>query len=73
MKFSMIIDTVNTIFDFEKNILYAIIVNKNIRGTIMFTIITFNEIYRDDAIFCLISAKDALGNVPQLNSDILNI
>lgn len=39
----------------------------------MFTIKTFNKIYRDDAIFCLLSAKDALGLVPQLNSDILNI
>lgn len=39
----------------------------------MFTIITFNETYRDDAIFCLLSAKDAIGRVPQLNSDMLDI
>jgi|GEM_PF-3785087 len=32
----------------------------------MFTIITFDEIYRDDAIFCLLSAKNALGHVPHL-------
>ena len=39
----------------------------------MFNIIPFQEKYRDDTIFCLLSAKDALGEVPRLNEDILHI
>jgi len=39
----------------------------------MFNIIPFQEMYRDDTIFCLLSAKDALGDVPKLNEDILHI
>ena len=39
----------------------------------MFNIIPFQENYRDDTIFCLLSAKDALGDVPILNEDVLFI
>ena len=39
----------------------------------MFEIIPFEEKYRDDMIFCLLSAKDALGRVPRINEDLLNI
>jgi len=39
----------------------------------MFNIIPFQEKYRDDTIFCLLSAKDALGSIPNLNEDVLHI
>jgi len=39
----------------------------------MFNIIPFQEEFRDDTIFCLLSAKDALGDIPRLNEDILHI
>ena len=39
----------------------------------MFNIIPFQEKFRDDTIFCLLSAKDALGEVPHLNEDVLHI
>lgn len=39
----------------------------------MYKIIIFEGFYRDDAIFCLLSAKDALDRVARLGSDILNI
>ena len=39
----------------------------------MFKIITFQQKYRDDMIFCLLSAKDALGRIPRLNEDLLDI
>ena len=39
----------------------------------MFKIIPFEEKYRDDTIFCLLSAKDAIGDIPRLNEDILHI
>ena len=42
-------------------------------GGQMFNIIPFQEKYRDDTIFCLLSAKDALGDVPRLTEDFLNI
>ena len=39
----------------------------------MFKIIPFEDKYRDDAIFCLLTAKDALGRVPTINEDLLHI
>ena len=36
-------------------------------------IITFDPKYTDDAIFCLLSAKDALGRTPTLNEDMLDV
>lgn len=38
-----------------------------------FTIIPYKEKYRDDMIFMVLQAKDALGRVPTLNEDLLNI
>lgn len=39
----------------------------------MYTIIPFEPSYRDDVIFCLLCAKDALGRAPRLNEDLLDI
>lgn len=39
----------------------------------MHQIIPFEPSYRDDTIFCLLCAKDALGRKPRLNEDVLNI
>ncbi|MDD3972167.1 MAG: GNAT family N-acetyltransferase [Clostridia bacterium] len=39
----------------------------------MYKIISFEQKYRDDAIFCLLSAKDSLGRLPSLNEDLLDI
>lgn len=36
-------------------------------------IITFEESYRDDLIFMILEAKNALGRVPGLNEDLLDI
>lgn len=36
-------------------------------------IISFEEKYRDDMIFMVLSAKNALGRVPKLNEDLLDI
>ena len=36
-------------------------------------IIPFEEKYRDDMIFMVLSAKDALGRVPGLNADLLDV
>ena len=36
-------------------------------------IIRFEEKYRDDMIFMVLSAKNALGRVPRLNEDLLDI
>ena len=36
-------------------------------------IITFEESYRDDLIFMILQAKDALGRKPGLNEDLLDI
>lgn len=36
-------------------------------------IIRFEEKYRDDLIFMILEAKNALGRVPGLNEDLLNI
>lgn len=36
-------------------------------------IITYEEIYRDDMIFMVLQAKDALGRKPTLNPDLLDI
>ena len=36
-------------------------------------IILYEEKYRDDLIFMVLQAKDALGRVPTINEDLLNI
>ena len=36
-------------------------------------IISYQEKYRDDMIFMVLEAKDALGRVPRLNDDLLDI
>ena len=37
------------------------------------TVIPFEERYRDDMIFMVLQAKDALGRVPRLNEDLLDV
>ncbi len=37
------------------------------------TIVPYDEKYRDDMIFMILQAKDALGRVPRLNEDLLDI
>ena len=37
------------------------------------TIIPYKEKYRDDMIFMVLEAKDALGRVPRLNEDLLDV
>jgi len=39
----------------------------------MFKIIRYEDKYRDDAIFCLLLAKDSLGGYPKINPDLLDI
>ncbi len=36
-------------------------------------IIPYEEQYRDDMIFMVLSAKDALGRIPSLNEDLLDV
>lgn len=36
-------------------------------------IIVYEDRYRDDLIFMILEAKNALGRVPGLNSDLLDI
>lgn len=36
-------------------------------------IIPYDETYRDDMIFMVLQAKDALGRIPRLNADLLDI
>ncbi len=38
-----------------------------------YQIIPYEERYRDDMIFLVLEAKDALGRVPRLNEDLLDI
>ena len=38
-----------------------------------YTVIPYEERYRDDMIFMVLEAKDALGRVPRLNEDLLDI
>lgn len=38
-----------------------------------FKIIKYEEKYRDDLIFMILEAKNALGRIPGLNSDLLDI
>ena len=38
-----------------------------------YKIIPYNEKYRDDMIFMVLQAKDALGRVPGLNEDLLDV
>lgn len=37
------------------------------------TIIPYDDRYRDDMIFMVLEAKDALGRVPRLNEDLLTV
>lgn len=37
------------------------------------TVISYEERYRDDMIFMVLEAKDALGRVPRLNEDLLDV
>ena len=37
------------------------------------TIVPYDEKYRDDMIFMILQAKDALGRIPRLNEDLLDI
>ena len=39
----------------------------------MFKIIPFQQEYRDDTIFCLLLAKDAVGRLPEITEDFLDI
>ena len=36
-------------------------------------IIPYEDSYRDDMIFVVLAAKDALGRVPRLNPDLLDV
>lgn len=38
-----------------------------------YTIIPYDEKYRDDMIFMVLQAKDALGRVPRLNEDLMDV
>ena len=38
-----------------------------------YLIIPYDEQYRDDMIFMVLEAKDALGRVPRLNEDLLDV
>lgn len=38
-----------------------------------FRIVRYDECYRDDMIFMVLSAKDALGKIPSINLDLLDI
>ena len=39
----------------------------------MFNIIPFQHEYRDDAILCLLLAKEAISGTPRLSEDLLDI
>ena len=39
----------------------------------IYTVIPYDEKYRDDMIFMVLQAKDALGRVPGLNEDLLDV
>lgn len=39
----------------------------------MIKIVTFESQYRDDLIFMILEAKNALGRVPGINEDLLDI
>ncbi len=36
-------------------------------------IIPYDKTYRDDMIFMVLEAKDALGRIPKLNEDLLDV
>ena len=38
-----------------------------------YKIISYDEKYRDDMIFMVLEAKDALGRIPRLNEDLLDV
>lgn len=39
----------------------------------MITVIDYDSRHRDDMIFMVLSAKDALGRIPRLNDDLLDV
>lgn len=39
----------------------------------MYQIIEYKPEYRDDMLFCYLSAKDAMGKIPRLRDDLLDI
>jgi len=39
----------------------------------MFRIIKYSQEYRDDMLYCYLSAKDALGGIPRLRDDLFDI
>ena len=39
----------------------------------VYSIIPFDKSYRDDMIFMVLEAKDALGRIPRLNEDLLDV
>jgi len=41
--------------------------------TLDYTVVPYTEKYRDDMIFMVLEAKDALGRIPGLNEDLLDI
>ena len=43
------------------------------KAKIIMKIIPYQDKYRDDLIFMILEAKNALGRVPGLNEDLLNI
>ena len=52
----------------EKDIVFPSNGNTNV-----FKVIKYSQEYRDDMLFCYLSAKDALGVIPRLRDDILDI
>ena len=44
-----------------------------VNGAIMIRVISYDPRYRDDMIYVTLSAKDALGCVPRLNEDLLDV
>lgn len=66
-------------FDFGKygimrgNMLYCLCCFELTFGGGNLKIITYEDRYRDDLIFMILEAKNALGRVPSLNSDLLEI
>ena len=39
----------------------------------LITVIPFQDKYRDDMLYCLLSAKDAIGRQPSINEDLFDI
>ena len=43
------------------------------RDEFLIVVIPFQDEYRDDMLFCLLSAKDAIGRQPSINEDLFDI